>query len=94
MRELVSTWRRPATFPRRVQERARRRSLRLSVFPQEELPFPRDDVARRWREELAAPGIDCYVVIIADAVVGFAAIRKDEILHFGVAIEHWGTGIA
>lgn len=76
-----------------IQELASVATL-ASVFPQEELPFPRDDVARRWREELAAPGIDCYVVIIADAVVGFAAIRKDEILHFGVAIEHWGTGIA
>jgi len=65
-----------------------------SVFPQAEFPFPRDDVARRWLEEIGTPGIDCHVVVNGEAVVGFAAIRDDEMLHFGIAIEHWGSGIA
>jgi len=39
-------------------------------------------------------GIDCHVVVNGEAVVGFAAIRDDEMLHFGIAIEHWGSGIA
>lgn len=65
-----------------------------SVFPQEEFPFPRQDVVRRWREEIGTSGIACFTVVDDDAVVGFAALRGDEILHFGVAIEHWGTGIA
>lgn len=65
-----------------------------SVFPQDEFPFPRKDVARRWREEIAEPGTECFVVLEGDAVVGFAAIRGDELLHFGVAIGRWGSGIA
>jgi RimJ/RimL family protein N-acetyltransferase len=65
-----------------------------AIFPQTEFPFPRDDVARRWREEISTPGTDCYVVVSAGAVVGFAALRGDEFLHFGIAIEQWGTGIA
>jgi RimJ/RimL family protein N-acetyltransferase len=36
----------------------------------------------------------CYVVVLDGAVVGFAAIRGNEFLHFGTAVEHWGTGIA
>jgi RimJ/RimL family protein N-acetyltransferase len=64
------------------------------VFPQDAYPFPRDDVGQRWLQEIAAPGIDCYVVLLDGAVVGFAAIRGNEFLHFGTAVEHWGTGIA
>ena len=64
------------------------------VFPQDAYPFPRDVVARRWRQEIATPGTDCYVVLVDDTVVGFAAIRGDEFLHLGTAIERWGTGIA
>ena len=64
------------------------------VFPQDAYPFPRDAVAQRWLEEIATPGIDCLVVLHGSAVVGFAAVRDDEFLHFGIAVEHWGTGIA
>jgi RimJ/RimL family protein N-acetyltransferase len=64
------------------------------VFPQDAYPFPREDVAQRWLEEMATPGIDCYVVLLDGTVVGFAAIRGDEFLHFGIETEHWGTGIA
>ena len=39
-------------------------------------------------------GVDCYVVTLGDAVAGFAAVREDEFLHFGVALEHWGSGLA
>lgn len=64
------------------------------VFPQESYPFPRAVIAQRWAEEIADPGIECLVVCLRDVVVGFAAVREDEVLHFGIAIEHWGTGIA
>lgn len=64
------------------------------VFPQDAYPFPRDVVAQRWLQEIATPGIDCYVVVLDGTVVGFAAIRDDEFLHFGTAIKHWGTGVA
>lgn len=63
------------------------------VFPQDAYPFPRDVVAQRWLQEIAAPGIDCYVVLVDNTVVGFAAIRGDEFLHLGTAIERWRTGI-
>jgi RimJ/RimL family protein N-acetyltransferase len=64
------------------------------VFPQDAYPFPREAIAQRWEEEIAAPSIDCLVVSIRGAVVGFAAVREDEFLHFGIAVEHWGSGIA
>jgi RimJ/RimL family protein N-acetyltransferase len=44
--------------------------------------------------EIATPGIEGFVVLLDDAVVGFAAIRGDEFLHFGIAVERWGGGIA
>src|SRR3954468_10099301 len=64
------------------------------VFPQDAYPFPREAIGQRWVEEIATPAIHCLVVSLHGAVVGFAAIREDEFLHFGVAVEHWGTGIA
>ena len=64
------------------------------VFPQDAYPFPRDVLAERWLEEIGTPDIDCSVILLDDAVVGFAAIRGDEFLHFGTAVEHWGTGLA
>ena len=64
------------------------------VFPQEAHPFPRDVLAERWLEEIEAADIDCCVIMLDGAVAGFAAIRGDEFLHFGTAVEHWGTGLA
>jgi len=43
-----------------------------NVFPQDVYPFPRDEIARRWVQEIRAPGIDCFVVQVGGAVVGFA----------------------
>ena len=77
----------------RVQEAGAVRAL-ATVFPQEAYPFPRQDVERRWRTEIAAHDIACYVVLMDDAVRGFAATREDEFLHFGIAPEYWGTGLA
>ena len=64
------------------------------VFPQDAYPFPRDVVAKRWRQEIETPAIDCYVVVLDGTIVGFAAIRDDEFLRFGTAVERWGTGLA
>ena len=66
----------------------------VDVFPQDEHPFPRAEVTRRWLEELAEPGTDCFVVEEDGAVVGFAAARDDELFHLGVAVERWGSGVA
>lgn len=77
-----------------VQEPASVTGL-AEVFPQDAYPFPRKVVAQRWLEEIAATGIDCYVVVDDDdTVVGFAAVREDELLHFGIALDLWGTGTA
>ena len=76
-----------------VQERGSVQAL-SSVFPQDRYPFPRDDVAARWRQEVADPRIDCFVVLHHDGVAGFAATRGDEFLHFGIAVESWGSGLA
>lgn len=76
-----------------VQEPGAVRAL-AEVFPQDSYPFPRHEVAQRWLHEIAMPGTDCYVVLVDGATAGFAAIRDDEFLHFGIALEHWGTGLA
>lgn len=76
-----------------VQEPGAARGL-ADVFPQDSYPFPRDAIARRWQTELADPEIDSVVIQRHDVVVGFAAIRGDELLHFGVAVELWGSGLA
>lgn len=64
------------------------------VFPQHLYPFPRDEIALNWQQEIWAPDIDCYVVTLDGSIVGFAATRDDELLHFGIAPEHWGSGVA
>jgi RimJ/RimL family protein N-acetyltransferase len=76
-----------------VQERGSVQAL-SGVFPQDRYPFPRDEVAARWRGEVADPLIDCFVVLHDDNVAGFAATRGEELLHFGIAVEHWGSGLA
>jgi RimJ/RimL family protein N-acetyltransferase len=66
-----------------------------AVFPQDAHPFPRDAVMQRWRDELADPAIATYVAEDdAGGLVGFAARRGDEVLHFGTALHVWGSGTA
>lgn len=64
------------------------------VFPQDTHPFPREVLADRWRQEIADPAVDCFVVLHGDVVAGFAARRGDEVMHFGIAVEEWGSGLA
>ena len=64
------------------------------VFPQDTHPFPREVLAERWREEIDDPGIACFVIQRAGVVAGFAALADDEVKHFGVALEEWGSGLA
>jgi RimJ/RimL family protein N-acetyltransferase len=64
------------------------------VFPQDAYPFPGEALERRWQQEIATPLVDCYVVLLNGSIVGFAATRGEEFLHFGIDVEHWGTGIA
>jgi RimJ/RimL family protein N-acetyltransferase len=64
------------------------------VFPQDAYPFPREVVGQRWLEEIVTPDVDCLVLLHDNDIVGFAAVRADELKHFGVALEQWGTGIA
>ncbi|RYC11354.1 GNAT family N-acetyltransferase [Nocardioides zhouii] len=64
------------------------------VFPQDEYPFPRDVLADRWRAEIAAADVECFVILRDDDIAGFAAVQADEVKHFGVAVEEWGSGLA
>ena len=65
------------------------------IFPQELYPFPRSAVRQRWAEELDDPAIHVYVCVGASGqVIGFAATRGNELLHFGTAPRTWGTGTA
>lgn len=64
------------------------------VFPQDTHPFPRALLADRWREEIADPGIDCFVIMRGATISGFVAVAGSEVKHFGVALEEWGSGLA
>jgi RimJ/RimL family protein N-acetyltransferase len=71
------------------------------IFPQDTHPFPRDAVLQRWRAELADPEVDVSVAVTRTAdgagdgrIIGFAATRGNELLHFGTALDTWGTGVA
>jgi RimJ/RimL family protein N-acetyltransferase len=76
-----------------VQEPGAVRGL-SEVFPQDLYPFPREEVHQRWLLEVETPGIDCYVVELHSMIAGFAATRGDELLHFGIAVQYWGSGLA
>jgi RimJ/RimL family protein N-acetyltransferase len=65
-----------------------------AVFPQDAHPFPRGVLADRWRAEIDDPAIECFVIVRGSVVAGFAALRGDEVMHFGVAVEEWGSGLA
>ena len=56
--------------------------------------FPRQEVAARWRDEIASPDVDCLVIEEAARVVGFAAMRSAEVLHVGTTLDTWGSGLA
>jgi RimJ/RimL family protein N-acetyltransferase len=65
------------------------------IFPQERHPFPTEDVRDRWSAEIDSPDIDCFVVQgPAGELAGFAATRGSELLHFGTAVQLWGSGLA
>ena len=65
-----------------------------AVFPQDAHPFPREVLADRWRVEIADPVVDCFVILRDHEVSGFAALRGDEVMHFGIAVDEWGSGLA
>jgi len=65
------------------------------IFPQDRYPFQREVILERWRQELIDPTIHAYVSTDdCGSVIGFAATRHNEFLHFGVAVRLWGSGIA
>jgi RimJ/RimL family protein N-acetyltransferase len=65
------------------------------IFPQDEHPFPRAAVLQRWAAELSDPGTEVYVCTDDEGQIsGFAALRDDQLLHFGTALHTWGTGLA
>ena len=65
------------------------------IFPQDRYPFPRASLTKRWLEEIADPAISTYVwVTREDRVRGFASVRGVELLHFGTAVDSWGSGLA
>ena len=66
-----------------------------NLFPQDEYPFPNEVIQQRWIRELTDPAITPYVAVDEAAdLVGFAARRDDELLHFGTAVRTWGSGLA
>jgi RimJ/RimL family protein N-acetyltransferase len=65
------------------------------IFPQDRYPFPRAVLTERWLEEIADPAITTYVWVTQDdRVRGFASVRGLELLHFGTAVDSWGSGLA
>jgi putative acetyltransferase len=77
-----------------VQHAGALRSL-THIFPQDAYPFPRAAIESRWLEEIGDPDVAVYVIEHDDgSVAGFAALRANELQHFGTAVETWGTGFA
>lgn len=77
-----------------VQEEGAVRGL-AHIFPQDRHPFPRAGIRHRWAAEIADPAIRAYVIELGgDRIAGFAATRGDEFLHFGTAVDTWGSGLA
>ena len=64
------------------------------VFPQDTHPFPRERIAERWREEIDDPGTEALAVEVEGVLRGFVALRENELLHFGTAVDSWGSGLA
>jgi RimJ/RimL family protein N-acetyltransferase len=64
------------------------------IFPQEDHPFPRAAIEARWAEEIRDPGIDAFLIQRDGRIDGFAALKGDQLLHFGTARETWGSGLA
>lgn len=64
------------------------------IFPQATHPFPRDRVAARWREEIADDDTDALALDVDGRLGGFVALCGDELLHFGTAVDSWGSGLA
>ena len=86
----------PADLPELLDGQQRGAVLGLGdVFDQTRYPFPLDEIRERWVAELQDRSITAYVVTGVDGrVLGFAARRDDELLHFGTAPETWGNGLA
>lgn len=76
-----------------VQEPGAVSSL-ASVFPQDRYPFPRAELRERWLREVADQVTNCFVIVADGEAAGFAAVREEKLVHFGTAIERWGTGLA
>lgn len=64
------------------------------VYPQDTHPFPRERIADRWREEMADAATEALAVEVEGRLRGFVALRADELLHFGTAVDTWGSGLA
>jgi RimJ/RimL family protein N-acetyltransferase len=65
------------------------------IFPQDQHPFPRGAIATRWLAEIADSKINVHLYTEHDGTIrGFAAVRHHELLHFGTALDTWGTGLA
>jgi GNAT superfamily N-acetyltransferase len=64
------------------------------IFPQDEYPFPREAIAADWVAEIADPGVEVFVSSPRGRIEAFAALRGDELFHFGTALDTWGSGLA
>lgn len=65
------------------------------IFPQADHPFPRAALAARWTAEIADPDVGAYIAVNPDGkIAGFAATQGMQLLHFGTAVETWGSGLA
>ncbi|SDF21403.1 Protein N-acetyltransferase, RimJ/RimL family [Blastococcus aurantiacus] len=86
----------PADLPELLDGQRRGAVLGLAdVFDQTAHPFPLEEIRDRWVAELQDRSIAAYVVTRAGGgVLGFAARRGDELLHFGTSPETWGSGLA
>lgn len=65
------------------------------IFPQQTNPFPTEQLRERWKDEIKDQNVGTYIANDkAGKIIGFGATKENEMLHFGVATQFWGSGLA
>ena len=64
------------------------------IFPQETYPFPVPAVRARWLATISSDETRCFAIDEGSGLAGYAALRGNELVHFGTAVPTWGTGLA
>jgi GNAT superfamily N-acetyltransferase len=63
------------------------------VFPQDEYPFPSDDIREVWRESLEDPDVEIYVAALDGEAMGSVSVGGEFLRTLYVLPSHQSTGV-